>query len=138
MLKNFFALFLAVLSLFFIHIKTQSPIFEDYAENFEICLEQGSFSSKIFSVDAREFAFYSGIKGESCKLTKADFNLKELLDNFDAKIVMQEDLQNCVCYYAFSPKIKYIESIKGRRVNLHVAVSKDSVTIGAPLIYGSF
>lgn len=80
----------------------------------------------------------SKVKSETCVVKEDNFILEDFLIKFNAKIVMVEDYGEGICYYAFSPEIKYIENVCGKNVNLHIAFRKDSVKIGAPLIYGSF
>ena len=136
--KKLLCVFLAIFSLFSIHRTTNVPTFSNYANTFEISLDNGSFSNGILTVNKSDFALYRGIKGESCEVKKENFDINAFLTDFEAEMVACEKVGDIVCYYAFSPKVKYLEKVNGKKVNLHVAVRDNAVVIGTPIIYGSF
>ena len=73
------------------------------------------------------------IDGISISLSSCDYS--KALNYFDAKKVhyfTDGEIEN---YYFFSKKLPKCEVINGKKVNLHVAVSKDKVTMGSPIIY---
>ena len=84
------------------------------------------------------------IKGESVFLNEKNSNsiidefVNSFLNNYEAKIQLLEggDLVNSEYYY--SNKIAKYVIINGCRVNVHIAKSDYGVTIGVPIIYGSF
>lgn len=80
----------------------------------------------------------SKICGESVCFENQNFNLKKLLHTFQAKVVKTESTENIYIVYAFSPKFFDYVLIDGKKVNLQIAQSKQKITIGTPLILGSF
>ena len=114
-----------------------TPIFKDYANQFEVYIGDASSSAQITRVTKSEFYFLDGVGGESFKTDKDGFELDRFLSEFSAKIVFTERIAEGTSYYAYSPKIKYRKTVKGKTINLHVFIGKE-VSVGAPLILGSF
>lgn len=131
-----FMIILAVLVCFYLF--NNPPIFNSYAQDFEVYLSDGSSNAQIVSVNRWEYVFLSGIKGESIKLEKERFDLEKFIYDSRAQIVMEEDLIGVKNIYAFSNNIKYVKTIRGIKVNIHIAISPEQVTIGSPIIFGSF
>ena len=123
-----------VLGLFFFN---RVPAFS-LSSSYEVYLESYSSSKSILKVDSESYKFIIGVKGESACLESEGFNLAEFLDMVGARLVFSEQLSGVTCYYAYSPKIKYLESVNGNLINVHIAVTKSYVKVGAPIIYGSF
>lgn len=138
MFKKAVAVSLIALLFLCFHVQGSKPLFYSYADSFEVYLVDGSFSSNIKQCDYYEFISTKNIKGEACKINADNFDLDSFIKSFNARVVFVEELDEVVVYYAFSPEIKYLECVRGECVNLHVAVRKGQVTVGAPLIYGSF
>ena len=86
----------------------------------------------------KDYRFIKDVTGESVKISNLGFDVNEFFEKYNAKIVFTETTDGVVSYYGYSKDIKYQTTIGGKRINLHVAVTKDSVTVGAPIIYGSF
>ncbi len=114
----------------------RQPLFDEYAQRFYVSYCNGSTQPQ--GVDKTEFLFLSGVKGESAFIDKQNFNLAEFLKHFDAKVVLEEQIEQGTSYYAYSPIIKYRATVGGKRVNLHVFVAKNYVAVGAPIIYGGY
>lgn len=114
------------------------PVFANYADGYEIYLNDGSSLSEIVSIGKKDYFFIKNVKGESCKIDKEGFDVEEFFQEFDAVILFTETTDCGVSYYGYSPRVRYREMIKGYTVNLHVCISETQVTAGAPLIYGSF
>lgn len=57
---------------------------------------------------------------------------------FDAKILLQESTSDVISYYCYTPRWQETIFVRGYTVNLHIAVSKDRVVVGAPIIFGGF
>jgi hypothetical protein len=58
--------------------------------------------------------------------------------NKNAHLVFSECGEWGVCEYYYSNKLSNYTIVKGKKVNIHIAYGKNSLTIGTPLIYGSF
>ncbi len=84
------------------------------------------------------------IKGESLFLpfqngqSAVNEYISSLLTRFNAKIQIIESGDFGDGKYYYSKAIPNYVIIKGKRVNLHVVKSKMGVTVGTPIIFGSF
>ncbi len=114
------------------------PVLYGYADSLELYLNDTSSLAQIVKANDYEYALYKDVKGESVKLSADGFSLNELLSDFNATVRFIEQTPDCECYYAYSPKIKYKKTVKGQVINLQIAIAKEQVTIGSPLIFGSF
>ena len=126
-----------VLGLFFFN---RVPAFDKYNHcgEYEVYLESYSSTKSILKVDSKKYKFVLGVKGESFCLDVKGFNLCEFLNKVGARLVFSEQLSDVTCYYAYSPKIKYLESVRGKLINIHIVISESLVKVGSPIIYGSF
>ena len=113
------------------------PVFSEYAKDFELYLNCPSSTCQIIKATKLESVFIGRIYGESFKADK-NFDAGKLVDRFNAKLVKVEVVNGIENYYYYSPKIKYKKQLFGERVNIHVAVTKTQITIGSPIIFGSF
>ena len=140
MLKKAITVAISIFLIVSIFLLNRVPTFDkyNYAKEYEVYLTSYSSPSQIIKVDKNSFKFVLGVKGEGFKVDKESFCLVEFLSQIDAELVLKEELENVVCYYAYSKNIKYLEMIKGRLINLHIAVGENYVKVGAPIIYGSF
>ena len=77
------------------------------------------------------------VKAESCEVS-LDFDVLEFFNSLGASLSFIEQTDDTISYYAFSPKISYLENIKGEKINLHVSINKERIKIGTPIIYESF
>ena len=138
MLKKIFTAILIVVFFICVYAMNVKPIFSGYSNNFEVYQARGSILSPITNCTALEMLFMRKVAGEGCKVDASEFDLAEFLYEYDAKIVFIEQTGGITSYYAYSPKVKYLENIGGKVVNLQVAVRGEQITLGAPIIYGSF
>jgi hypothetical protein len=138
MLKKCLAFILAIITIFAFNFLNNKPLFKKYADEFIVYVGEGGSLGKIIKVDYFGFLMQGRINGESCCFIDADFNLNDFFAEYNAKIVQVESTEDQVSYYAFSPQVKYSQRLFGKKVNLHVSVKKDRITVGSPLIYGSF
>ena len=116
----------------------KTPIFKGYASDFELYLNSPSSSANIVTANAVTFIKYKNVCGESFNVDKNEFDLQKFLSDFCASLIYTEELEHGVSYYLYSKKIKYRTTLFGSIINLHVFVSDSSITIGSPLILGSF
>lgn len=116
----------------------KTPIFKGYANNFELYLNSPSSLANIVSANSFSYAKYKNICGESFNVDKNEFDLQKFLSDFCASLIYTEELEHGVSYYLYSKKIKYRTTLFGSVINLHVFVSNSSITVGSPLILGSF
>jgi len=114
------------------------PVFHAYSNEFQVCVNSPSSSGKIITVSKAEYPFSVGVKGESFQVKIKDFNLEKTLNDFSAKVLFTESIEDGVSYYAYSPKIRYKKQIKNKTVNMQIHFAKTTVTVGSPIIFGSF
>lgn len=131
-----FLMCITVLSCTFFINKT--PIFNAYASNFELYLNSPTSNAQFVRADALSYPFYKNVYGEGFKISSRDFNLERFLKDFSATVILVEEIEHGISYYAYSNQIKYRTILFNRPINLHVFVSETSVTVGSPLILGSF
>ncbi len=67
-----------------------------------------------------------------------NYNYFEVIEKYDAKLMFLENVDGVTSYYFYSKKLPLKEVIKNKKVNLQVAVTKERVTIGSPIIYGGY
>ena len=115
-----------------------TPILKGYSENHVAYLTNSSSNIKVVKLSNGSFPIINGVRGESCTFTADGFDVDEFFSHHGATHILTERTGLGVSYYAFSPEIKYKERVSGKEVNLHVAVYGERITIGTPIIYGSF
>lgn len=138
MLKKSSIFLIIMMLLICVYFVNKKPVFIDYSNTFTLYTNSNSSNCSFKSVDRLEYLFSINVFGEGCCINKDEFNLEEFLDDFSAKVLLVEQTDSTISYYAYSKKIKYLQVIKGLKINLHVAISGDMVYLGSPVIYGSF
>ncbi len=138
MFKRILIILSSVILMLSMLVANNTPIFSQYSNNYEIYLENYSSSQKIINTGSNEFRIILGKKGESVCVEKQNFNLHSFLVELRAQVVFSEQVDGKTSYYALSPKLKYMQRVKGHNINLHVVVGENFVKLGSPIIYGSF
>ena len=138
MLKKITVFLMCILLLSSTFFINKTPIFNAYASNFELYLNSPTSNALFVRADALSYPFYKNIYGECFKISSSDFDVENFLKDFSATIILEEQVEHGVSYYAYSNQIKYRTVLFNKLINLHVFVSKNSVTVGSPLILGSF
>ena len=137
MFKKILIFALAISLMFLVGFSNQTLLFSKYSNKHEIYINSNSSNAQIVQIENKNLFNLNGVYGESFKAEKENFSLDALLKEYGARLIKTEIVGDIVCYYAYSPKIKYRAFISGQAVNLHVAVS-NQVTVGSPLIFGGF
>lgn len=137
MIKKIFIVVLSVVCTLFVGAVNGEPVFKEYSDRFEVYTVGGS-AGKIASVGGTDFFLCRRVKGESFKCAAEFFSVEEFLNDFAAQIMFTEETKEGTSYYAFSESIKYSKTFNDKRINLHVFVGSEQVTVGSPVIYGSF
>lgn len=125
-----------VIILAFLWLSSQTPIFGKYSKQREIYLSP--YTSTPLTVDRITQGLTFIKYGEACELEKENFDIDDFLSEYDAKIIFSESFDGKLSVYAYSPKLKFKQIIKGKTVNLQVVVSENIVKVGSPIIYGSY
>ena len=61
---------------------------------------------------------------------------KEIINYYDAKVVeISTNGKYVENYYYYSSTLPNFVNVNGKKVNVHVAVTKDNITVGYPIIY---
>ncbi|MBQ8426337.1 MAG: hypothetical protein IJX16_01080 [Clostridia bacterium] len=137
MLKKTAVLLCAVIFTLFISYSNEKPLFNNYSDSFEVYTESASSNAVIVNATRYSYPLISAKVGESCKIV-GQFDLTTFLEEMGASMVFTEQTEQGVSYYAYSRRIRYNAFINGSDVNLHVFIGKSGVTVGSPLIFGSF
>ena len=136
MFKRYFIVFLSVAFMLSLYFTVNKPLFSDYSDRYELYLKENSSVAEIVNADNYSFPFYVSVKGEACVVKCGDE--KEIIGDFNAKIIFTEETDDAVIIYAYSKKIPYEKIVSGKKVNLQIAKRNDVIKVGSPLIYGSF
>ena len=137
MIKKLLVIIISITYLFSLKAVNVQPLFSSYADNFEIYLGASS-SGSIIMADKISYSMFNGIKGESASINKLNFDLQEFLSDFGAEVILVENIDDGISFYARTDKIKNVKEVKGKKINLHIFVGKERVVVGSPIIYGSF
>lgn len=138
MLKKIAVFVLVVTGLCMMWVCYNMPVFFDEAKSYDLYLKSDSSDALIVSTDFIGALFTNGVRGISCNTAREGFDLYAFLKKHSAKQVFTETFKGGVNYYAYSPRIKYCKYIRGEKINLQVSVTENCITLGSPIIYGSF
>ncbi len=138
MLKRL-ALFTAVILAFSL-VGEKSLIF-NVEGDYTFYLESSSSNAKIITVDynsAKEIKkSLKNVCGESVTTTLKE-DIEKEIDRLKAELIFSEKVDNIIINYYYSDKISAYKTINGRKINVQTAINDDIITIGSPIIFGSF
>ena len=99
-------------------------------------------SSQSLTKNTLAIADLPRVKGESVTFSlqnqDGDTLVKEMLANYNARILFTERVGDIVSYYCYSCELGRGVMLCGVPVNLHIALSTDRAAVGTPLIFGGF
>ena len=78
------------------------------------------------------------INCDGLSLTLSDKNYGEIVKKYSAKLVHVFESSGVKNLYFYSEKLTKSEIVFGKKVNLHVAIRGEVVTVGSPLIYYAY
>ncbi len=64
-------------------------------------------------------------------------NLQSFLKSVNGEIVFEETLSDSVNYYC-TADLPYSVTLYGKRINLHICVKEQGVTVASPIIFGGY
>lgn len=100
-------------------------------------LYQADSSSQRVVVEGDVEGYLTAIRSRvAC--TVLDVDADEVLRKYKARVVFCESACGVTSLYCFSPSLPCDQRINGERVNLHVAIYKEGVKIGIPIICDGF
>lgn len=80
----------------------------------------------------------SGAKYRQAKLLLADFNESEMVREFRAKMVSDENVDGFYVKYLYSPIFREFCMVNGRKINVQIAFVGEEVVVGVPMIFSGF
>lgn len=137
-MRKIICVVLGLLFTFIIHTFNNQPTFINESDKMTLYIGNNSSTCQMVLIDVKDYHKYTGIAGESVSIEKQNFNLSLLLQKYCAQVVFAEQIAEGVNYYCYSPKLKYRRVLNGKIINLHVFVGQSWVSIGTPMIFGSF
>ena len=137
-MKRFVVCCVATLLVACLFISNRTAVLYGYSENLTLYLFSSSSNATIVNVDKDSCFLYSNVYGESFWSCDSSLTPQQIFEDFSAKLIETEEILEGISYYAFSPKIKYRTMVGDKVVNLHVFVSDNKITVGTPIIFGSF
>ena len=75
---------------------------------------------------------------DGCFVTLSKNQAFNFAKNLNCKTVYIEKIGEITNYYFYTDKLLKKQVVKGKKVNIHIAVNGDRVTLGYPFIYGSY
>ena len=138
MLKKVFCVILAIATIVGVNLLCSLPLFYGLSDGYTVYLNDNSSIASAVKLNSPIYPFMAKVKGESCKVKKDGFSVDEFFKERNATILFTEELDGITCYYGYSEDIKFNTIVGDKIVNLQVAVAENSVTVGSPIIFGSF
>lgn len=80
----------------------------------------------------------SGIDGISFSFVGGQSDIDDLQNTLKLKIVYTETVDDIVCIYGYSSLVKGSVNLDGKKINVQIAKSNDTISVGSPLILGSY
>ncbi len=128
------AIFLAAAGcVFFLYALLRRPLFEG-GTGYELYCGTSSAEILLSRTPALDKLFRFNVRGESTRY-EGDMS-KELMQKFGAELLFTEEAAGVVNYYLHSSKLPKGIMLKGREVNLHIAVGEGRTVAGTPVIFG--
>ena len=81
--------------------------------------------------------FKNSIKGESVIFYNEEKVIK-LISDLSAKKMFCENGENFHCEYYYTDKIDDYVILNGEKINLHVCYLEDYISVGTPIVFGSY
>ena len=124
-----------------------------------VCAAVVSLPKKMAFECGDSYTFFIGTSSADCKVITVDkgaellaltltnvcgeattfktLDTDELLEKVNGKILFSEQLSDSVNYYC-SADLPYSVTLYGQKVNLHICIKADSVTVASPIIFGGY
>ena len=80
----------------------------------------------------------SYIQGESFCFDGNIADITKILKKLNAKIITTENFENLKIIYAYSYKLQKFIFVDGKKVNVQICLNENKITVGTPLILGSY
>jgi len=126
MLKNIYALIALMCVACFL-----CPI--NLIKNQVVVSKGGKSAGEFFTADKTEISKFINLDGISCNIKELE--VTKLIRLTNAKKVHSFYDGEILNVYYYSNKIGVKEVVQHKRVNVHVAIKNEEITVGIPLIY---
>lgn len=80
----------------------------------------------------------SNINGQSVSFCGNEQLYNMLISNLFNNIVLSEQVSNVKCCYGYNNKLNNNINIDGQTINIQIAINQNKITIGTPVILGSY
>lgn len=80
----------------------------------------------------------ANLEGESITFLGTKNDALNYLNRYNHKVVFSEVLENIVIIYAYCPQIENFVFVNNEKVNIQLAYNSGKITVGTPMILGSF
>lgn len=81
---------------------------------------------------------FSNVIGKSYKFNSLYFNLQEFIKKNNFKLEITQNLEGVKIFYLYSNSLCAQKKVNGKMINLQLAVTKEFVVAGCPVILGTF
>lgn len=78
------------------------------------------------------------ISGESVRFIGNDSDIEFLLDRLNIRVVDEYCFSNIHTIYGYSARLGQVVKVSGKKVNIQIAKRGGLITVGCPLIQGSY
>lgn len=78
------------------------------------------------------------VAGESFCFDGDEKDIKYILKRLSATIKRKEVFDEFELFYAYSPKFYSYITIDNKKINVQIAKNKNTITVGTPIIFGSY
>lgn len=129
-----FAVFILLLSAWIVNAK---PTLYNYSKTLTFYSDKGS-DGVMTTVSGVDYIFILNRAGESFSKKENEFDVFKMLKDFNAEKVIEEVFDGKKSEYFYSDKINYSKTLYGKKVNIHVFTDSGVITVGTPIIYGSY
>lgn len=136
MLKKLFSILSSCIITFFCFLGLKMPVFNKYADNFIMYTLDSNNKFVSTKVDIFTYLISSDVIGEGIILPKE--KQTELIKDFNAQLILVENINQGTNYYYYSPKIRKSVRVQSKTVNLHIFISENTMMAGSPIIFGSY
>ncbi len=62
----------------------------------------------------------------------------EIAARYGAEVLIREEIDGVVSYYAYTPRWQDSLYINGKKINLHIAFGEERLAVGTPIIFDGF
>lgn len=126
----------ALICLLFLCLLYCSPVFAE-GKGYTFYLGESSSARAVASdMPVLDKLLLGNVRGESAEYEGDRY--EELKARFRAELLFSEKADGVENYYLYSPVLGECVEIGGKKVNLHIAVRKESTAVGTPIIFGGY